>query len=75
MVRPYPEAEIIEVQVNQIRGIDVRVNGTLLDFDLAISKVISVEGNNLTCKFAKQFFSVQIKNIFLKIKLDIFHYK
>ncbi|XP_071123955.1 protein mesh-like [Mytilus edulis] len=44
VVRPYPEAEIIEVQVNQIRGIDVRVNGTLLDFDLAISKVISVEG-------------------------------
>ncbi|XP_076071661.1 protein mesh-like [Mytilus galloprovincialis] len=44
VVRPYPEAEIIEVQVNQIRGIDVLVNGTLLDFDLAISKVISVEG-------------------------------
>ncbi|VDI32036.1 Hypothetical predicted protein [Mytilus galloprovincialis] len=44
VVRPYPEAEIIEVQVNQIRGIDVLVNGTLLDFDLSISKVISVEG-------------------------------
>ncbi|CAC5420802.1 Sushi, nidogen and EGF-like domain-containing protein 1,Alpha-tectorin [Mytilus coruscus] len=44
VVQPYPEAEIIEVQVNQIRGIDVLVNGTLVDFDLAISKVISVEG-------------------------------
>ncbi|CAC5408987.1 Sushi, nidogen and EGF-like domain-containing protein 1,Alpha-tectorin [Mytilus coruscus] len=44
VVRPYPEAEIIEVQVNQIRGIDVLVNGTLVDFNLAISKVISVEG-------------------------------
>ncbi|XP_052077977.1 uncharacterized protein LOC127715900 [Mytilus californianus] len=44
VVRPYQEAEIIEVQVNQIRGIDVLVNGTLVDFDSAISKVISVEG-------------------------------
>ncbi|CAC5408993.1 unnamed protein product [Mytilus coruscus] len=44
VVQPYPEAEIIEVQVNQIRGIDVLVNGTLLDFDSAFSNVISAEG-------------------------------
>ncbi|XP_063420882.1 sushi domain-containing protein 2-like [Mytilus trossulus] len=47
VARPYPGADTIEVQTNQIRGIDVLVNGTVLDLDSSISKVNSVEGTNI----------------------------
>ncbi|XP_071153471.1 protein mesh-like [Mytilus edulis] len=47
VARPYPGADTIEVQTNQIRGIDVLVNGTVLDLDSSISKVNSVEGTTI----------------------------
>ncbi|CAC5404309.1 unnamed protein product [Mytilus coruscus] len=47
VARPYPGADTIEVQTNQIRGIDVLVNGIVLDLDSSISKVNSVEGTTI----------------------------
>ena len=45
--RPHPDSEIIEVRGNSIRGIDVLVDGVLLDFDSAISDVIIAAGNDI----------------------------
>lgn len=47
MAQPYPTADVIEVQPNTIRGIDVLVNGELIDFNSSESmsaSVISAEG-------------------------------
>lgn len=44
VARPYPGADTIEVQTNQIRGIDVLVNGIVLELDSSISKINYVEG-------------------------------
>jgi curli biogenesis system outer membrane secretion channel CsgG len=37
-------ADVIEVQTNTIRGIDVLVNGEIVDFEMSISKRLSVRG-------------------------------
>ncbi|CAG2210018.1 unnamed protein product [Mytilus edulis] len=47
VARPYPGADTIEVLTNQIRGIDVLVNGILSDLDSCISKVNYVEGTTI----------------------------
>ncbi|XP_076091897.1 protein mesh-like [Mytilus galloprovincialis] len=47
VARPYQGADTIEVLTNQIRGIDVLVNGILLDLDSCISKVNYVEGTTI----------------------------
>ncbi|CAG2243523.1 unnamed protein product [Mytilus edulis] len=47
VARPYIGADTIEVQTNQIQGVDVLVNGILLDLDSIISKVNSVEGTTI----------------------------
>ena len=42
--RSYNNADVIEVQTNTIRGIDVLVNGELVDFEASISNTLSVRG-------------------------------
>ena len=37
-------ADVIEVQTNTIRGIDVLVNGEIVDLEISISKRLSVRG-------------------------------
>jgi hypothetical protein len=41
------QADVIEVQANTIRGIDVLVNGELVDFEASISNTLSVRGKKL----------------------------
>ena len=43
----YANADVIEVQTNTIRGIDVLVNGELIDFEVSISNTLSVRGKKL----------------------------
>ena len=45
--KSYNNADIIEVQTNTIRGIDVLVNGELVDFEASISNTLSVRGKKL----------------------------
>jgi hypothetical protein len=40
----HDNADVIEVQTNTIRGIDVLINGELADFEVSISKTLSVRG-------------------------------
>jgi hypothetical protein len=40
--KSYNNADVIEVQTNTIRGIDVLVNGELVDFEASISNTLSV---------------------------------
>ena len=40
----YAKADVIEVQTNTIRGIDVLVNGEIVDFEALISNTLSVRG-------------------------------
>ncbi|XP_052091067.1 protein mesh-like isoform X1 [Mytilus californianus] len=50
VAQPYPTADVIEVQPNTIRGIDVLVNGELVDFNSSESmsaSVISAEGSTI----------------------------
>ena len=42
--KSYANADVIEVQANTIRGIDVLVNGELVDFEASISNTLSVRG-------------------------------
>jgi len=43
----YDNADVIEVQTNTIRGIDVLVNGEMVDFEVSISNTLSVRGKKL----------------------------
>ena len=45
--KSYNNADVIEVQTNTIRGIDVLVNGELVDFEASISNTLSVRGKKL----------------------------
>ena len=45
--KSYVNADVIEVQTNTIRGIDVLVNGELADFEASISNTLSVRGKKL----------------------------
>jgi hypothetical protein len=45
--KSYNNADVIEVQTNTIRGIDVLVNGELVDFEVSISNTLSVRGKKL----------------------------
>ena len=42
--KSYTNADVIEVKTNTIRGIDVLVNGELVDFKESISNTLSVRG-------------------------------
>jgi hypothetical protein len=42
--KSYNNADVIEVQTNTIRGIDVLVNGEMVDFKESISNTLSVRG-------------------------------
>ena len=39
--KSYNNADVIEVQTNTIRGIDVLVNGEIVDFEMSISNRLS----------------------------------
>jgi len=45
--KSYANADVIEVQTNTIRAIDVLVNGEMVDFEASISNTLSVRGNKL----------------------------
>ena len=42
--KSYSNADVIEVQTNTIRGIDVLVNGEVVDFEMSISNKLFVRG-------------------------------
>ena len=59
--KSYNNADIIEVQTNTIRGIDVLVNGELVDFEASISNTLSVRGKKVV---GKTFYNIFLKTIY-----------
>lgn len=66
---PFQTADVVEVQPNTIRGIDVIVNGEVVDFDSLISRTLSFEGIYLYINpykqryFSKDRFIMYIKSV------------